>query len=421
MKKILIALVCVALGAGAFWGWQRFQQQEAVRIMASEAVTIGSVRKVLEQTGIIKAQVGAIVKIGARASGAIEQMLVKVGDQVEKGQLVARIDSRELAAQEDEARAKERAARAELTRIRTTYPLRIAEAEAQLALSETQADYLAKSYERHLALAGQAAIAQDTLDESRQKAKVEESRVESLAAVLARTRAEFVEEAKKAELAQAQAAASLASIRIRRSYTEIQSPMTGVVSQVTAQEGETVITGLQVANLITVLDPSRLEMWVYVDETDVGQVRPGQKAEFRVEAYPGKIFTGEILTIYPQPEIRDNIVYYQALVRVTPEQAELLRPDMTTQVQIIVAEKEDVLQIPNAALKWVDGRQIIFVQDKDGAVRQLTPRLGLTGLTHSEVLEGVGEGSLVATQVLLPKQQAMTQGAPPAQNTGTKR
>ena len=79
---------------------------------------------------------------------------------------------------------------------------------------------------------------------------------------------------------------------IRISYTPIESPITGVVSEVTAQEGETIVAGLQVANLITVLDPARLEMWVYVDETDVGQVHAGQAAEFRVDAYPGKTFDG---------------------------------------------------------------------------------------------------------------------------------
>jgi HlyD family secretion protein/macrolide-specific efflux system membrane fusion protein len=113
-----------------------------------------------------------------------------------------------------------------------------------------------------------------------------------------------------------------------------------------------------------------------------------------------------VLTIYPQPEIRDNIVYYQALVGISPEQATLLRPEMTTQVQIIVAEKSDVLLIPNNALKWVDSQQMVFVQAPDGTVRRVTPKLGLAGVTHSEVAEGLAEGEKVATQVELPGAKA---------------
>ena len=90
---------------------------------------------------------------------------------------------------------------------------------------------------------------------------------------------------------------------LRLSYKSILSPITGIVSQVTAQEGETVVSGFQVSNLITVLDPSRLEMWIYVDETDVGQVKPGMPVEFRVDAYPDTVFTGEVDTIY-----RNNVV-----------------------------------------------------------------------------------------------------------------
>jgi len=79
-----------------------------------------------------------------------------------------------------------------------------------------------------------------------------------------------------------------------------------------------------------------------------------------------------------------------------------LRPEMTTQVQIIVAVKDNVLDIPNNALKWVDGRQVVFVQDSDGKIRQVTPELGLAGVTHTEVLEGLAAGDKVATQVVLP-------------------
>ena len=356
MKRLILIIIVLLVAGGGFFWWRSTRPAKDVKVLASAEIKRGAVRKVLEETGIVKAQVGASVKIGARATGTIEQMLVKVGDPVHRDQRVAVIDSRELKAQ-------------------------LAQAEAQLAQSAAQADYLSANAARLESLLAAGFVSRDEAQNARQKA-----------------------EAQRLQVATERAA--LDALRVRVSYTEIRSPIDGVVSQVTAQEGETIVAGLQVANLITVLDTSRLEMWVYVDETDVGQVIPGQPVEFKVDAYPGRTFTGTVGTIYPQPEIRDNIVYYQALVGVSREQAELLRPEMTTQVQIVVDSREDVLLIPNNALKWVDDHQVVFARGAGGTVRRVSPKLGLAGITHTEVVEGLQEGEEVATQVELPGARA---------------
>ena len=402
MKKVIAVIVVLAVAVGVGLWWKSSTADKKITVLATETVTRGTVRKVLEQTGIVKSQVGAIIKIGTRATGTIDKMMVKVGDPVTKGQLVARIDSRELEAQATEARAKLASAQAELNRVEQVYPLRIKEARHDLALTRARADYLHNNYLRQQKLAERNVISKDTIEDVHQKAEVELNQVSVKQSTLERLQREFTDEAAKARAAVKQAEASLAALDVRQSYTRIYSPISGVVSQVTAQEGETIVAGLQVANLITVLDPARLEMWTYVDETDIGQVHPGQTVEFRVDAYPGRVFKGTVDTIYPEPEIRDNIVYYRALVKINSEQASYLRPEMTTQVQIIVAVKEDVLEIPNNALKWVDGRQVVFVQDPDGKVRQVTPELGLAGVTHTEVIEGLTAGDKVATQLVLP-------------------
>jgi HlyD family secretion protein/macrolide-specific efflux system membrane fusion protein len=402
MKRVIAVIVFLAVAVGVGLWWKSSTADKKITVLATETVTRGTVRKVLEQTGIVKSQVGAIIKIGARATGTIDKMMVKVGDPVKKDQLVAQIDSRELEAQATEARAKLAAAQAELNRVEQVYPLRIKEARHDLALTRARADYLHNNYLRQQKLADRNVISKDTIEDVYQQAEVETNQVSVKQSTLERLQREFTDEAAKARAAVKQAEASLAALDVRKSYTRIYSPISGVVSQVTAQEGETIVAGLQVANLITVLDPARLEMWTYVDETDIGQVHPGQPVEFRVDAYPGRVFKGTVDTIYPEPEIRDNIVYYRALVKINSEQATYLRPEMTTQVQIIVAVKDDVLDIPNNALKWVDGRQVVFVQDSDGKVRQVTPELGLAGVTHTEVLEGLTAGDKVATQLVLP-------------------
>ena len=345
-KFLILFLLVLALGA-LFW-WYAGRAATTVVIEQTALVEKGSVRKVLSATGIVKSQVGAVVKTGTRATGVLEKMLVRVGDKVAVGQLIAKIDSREQ--------------EAELTR-----------AEAQLRSAKAELSFATLLEKRMGGLSSQDLTSRESYDDARRRADA-------------------------ARAAVAEAEAGLAGARIRLSYTSIYSPLTGVVSEVTAQEGETVVAGLQVANLITVLDPSKLEMWIYVDETDIGQVTPGLPVEFSVDAYPDDTFPGSVDQIYPQPEIRDNIVYYRALVKLPETSAAKLRPEMTTQCRVIVDSKDNVLIIPNNAIKWVDDEQVVYVQTPGG--HELAhPKLGLVGPDVSEVLSGLKQGDKVATRL----------------------
>ncbi len=354
MKKLLFLLVAACITGGGIWFFTAGQKAGKIKVIKTATVERGSVSRVLEATGIIKAQVGAQVKIGAQATGVLESVPVKVGDHVKKGDLVAQIDARELKA-------------------------RIAEARANLELAQAKLAYMEKNLPRQRTLVQKRLAAQDSLDEALQDAEVARHTVAS-------------------------SRAQLRTLEVQLSYTRIYSPIDGVVSQVAAQEGETIVSGLSVSNLITVLDPGMLEMWIYVDETDVGRVREGLPVRYTVDTYRDRVFEGAVSRIYPEPEVRDNIVYYQTLVPVTREQAEALRPEMTTQCKIIVETRDDVLTVPNTALKWVRDRQVCFVvgDDTGAEPREVTPRLGLVGLETSEVLEGLSEGDAVATQLVLP-------------------
>ncbi|MBG0791775.1 MAG: efflux RND transporter periplasmic adaptor subunit [Desulfovibrionaceae bacterium] len=354
MKKLVFILIAaLATGAGV-WYFTAGQKAGKVKVLNTAKVERGSVSRVLEATGIVQAQVGALVKIGAQATGVLESVPVKVGDRVNKGDLVAKIDARELEA-------------------------RIVEARANLQLAQAKLAYMEKNLPRQRALVEKRLAAQDTLDAAIQDADVARHTVDSNRA-------------------------KLRTLEVQLSYTRIYSPIDGVVSQVAAQEGETIVSGLSVSNLITVLDPSKLEMWIYVDETDVGRVREGLAVRYTVDSYRDKVFEGAVKRIYPEPEIRDNIVYYQTLVPVTAEQAKFLRPEMTTQCKIIVETRDNVLTVPNTALKWVRDRQVCFVVSPDPRIepREVTPKLGLVGLETSEVVEGLSEGDVVATQLVLP-------------------
>jgi HlyD family secretion protein/macrolide-specific efflux system membrane fusion protein len=414
-------LLALLAGGGFYAYTQLTKKPDPPKVLATAEVKIGDVRKVLEATGIIKAQVGAIVKIGARATGTIKEMNVKVGDEVKTGQLIAVIDDRELRAQLDEAEAKLSRVSAELAQVEAVYPRRIAEAEAEMRLSQAKSEYAASNLKRQDELFRKELISRDVLEAARRDSLVGQNEVLARQASLVRLQTEFEKERFKAQKAREEALAVIDSVKTKISYTRIVSPIDGVVAFVTSQAGETVVAGLQVANLITVLDPTRLEMWIYVDETDVGQVTPGLPVEFRVDAQPGSVFKGRVDQIYPQPEIRDNIVYYQALVRLDPKESARLRPEMTTQCQIVIQDKKNVLIIPNASLKWIGDKQVVFVALPEGIVRETHPRLGLEGLNETEVLEGLSAGDLVATQIVLPGLAAPVLNAPKPNRPGAAR
>lgn len=353
MKKLIFIVLVICLAGGGVWYFTKGTSSGKIKVLKTATIERGEVSKILEATGIVKAQVGAQVKIGAQATGVLDSVPVKVGDHVKKGDLIAEIDSRELRA-------------------------RIAEATANLRQQEAKLQYMEKNLPRKRSLVKQKLEPQDSLDVAYQDAEMARHSVAS-------------------------ARAKLATLNVQLSYTKIYSPIDGVVSQVAAQEGETIVSGLSVSNLITVLDPSRLEMWIYIDETDVGRVVTGLPVRYTVDAYRDRTFEGVVNRIYPEPEIRDNIVYYRALVHVTEEQAEFLRPEMTTQCKIIVETKKDVLAIPNRAIKWVSDRQVVFlVDDPKLEPREVTPEFGLVGLTDSEIISGLKQGDVVATQLVLP-------------------
>ncbi|OGP85597.1 MAG: hypothetical protein A2V87_07195, partial [Deltaproteobacteria bacterium RBG_16_58_17] len=347
------------------------------------------IRSVLVETGIIKSQVGAVVKIGARATGRVDKMHVKVGDRVQAGQLIARIDDRETVKNIDQQKAALQVAENTLAQIKLTYPEKIREAEANFT-------YARLAFAREKALIQKEYTTKDALEKA-------ESQFQAAEAILKRLKDEFATQEKITAATIRETRAQLEQQEIRLTYTRIYSPIPGIISDVTAQEGETIVAGLQVANLVTVLDPTRLEMWIYIDETDIGRAKTDQKVEYTVDTYPERTFSGTIEKINPQPVVKENIVYYLSTVKVSPEDARFLRPEMTTHVKIVTTEKTGVLTVPNAAIKFEKGRQIAYrVVKGPEKVEKAELKLGIRGEDRTEILSGVPEGTELATKLVLP-------------------
>jgi len=388
MKKIGIIFIAVILVGSGFFLYQKFLSKPEIAVLETAKAEKGSIRGVIVETGIIKSQVGAVVKIGARATGEIMKMNVKIGDRVKKGQIIALIDEREIQKAIEQQTAALSAARNTLSQVELTYPERINEARANY-------EYAKIDYEREQELLKRDYTTKDTVDKAR-------NQFEATQANLKRLEEEYKTQMKITKSNMEDITAQLKQQEIRLTYTKIYAPIDGIVSDVTAQEGETVVTGLQVANLVTVLDPTLLEMWIYVDETDIGRVKMKQQVEYYVDTFPDKLFHGDIEKIYPEPVVKDNIVYYLAIVKVSKDDALFLKPEMTTHVKVIFAEKNDLLTVPNAAVKFEKGKQIVYKVIGPHEVRKIEVKTGIRGEERTEIISGLREGDIVATKLILP-------------------
>lgn len=242
----------------------------------------------VKATGIVKPRVGAEVRVGSRVSGVVRRLHVQVGDRVKKGDLLAELDDRDFVAQRDQASAQLERDLAEC---------RFAEAELR----------------RKRELRDAAVIAPSEWDVAERAVAVAEQQV-------------------------AFARSSLVLAQTQWDYTRITAPIDGVVASVATQEGETVAASFAAPTFLTLVDLDRLEVWAYVDETDIGRVSPGQKATFTVDTYRDEPFGGYVTTIYPKAEIRDNVVNYVAVVAFDPPAGRVLRPEMTTTVRIALPD-----------------------------------------------------------------------------------
>ena len=388
MKKAILAALVVAVVAVGIFGYRRLFPKSGYEILETARVEKGSIRGVLVETGIIKPQVGAVVKIGSRITGAIVQMNVKIGDKVKKGDLIALVDDRELRKSIQRQTATVDSAKNTLLQVELTFPERIKEAQANLS-------YAKVNFEREQALQKNEFTTDDAVDRAKSQFKANQAN-------LKRLQDEYKTQLDISKARLEEADAQLKQLEVNLSYTRIFSPIDGVVSDVTIQEGETIVTGLQVANLVTVLDPSLLDMWIYVDETNIGKANVGQRVEYTVDAFPNKTFAGTIQKIYPQPVTKDNIVYYLAIVEVAREDTAFLKPEMTSQVRIIFEEKGDILTAPNAAVKFDEGKQVAYKVLGPQKVERVELKTGIRGEERTEILSGVKEGDEIATKIILP-------------------
>jgi HlyD family secretion protein/macrolide-specific efflux system membrane fusion protein len=328
-------------------------------------------------TGAVKPKVGAQVKVGSRISGKLVKLMVQAGNYVKAGQLIAVVEHEDLQARVDrlEATLKGLKIRKEEDLAETIHAMK--ELEAKLALARLELKRYSTLYEKDY-------VPKDAVDQAKRDVKV-------LVAQLEATKRRYKSISARYDQDIAQTEAELEEAKVRLSYAFIHAPISGTVSSVSTQQGETVVAGLNAPTFITIIDLAHLQVDAYVDETDIGRVKARQVVEFTVDAFPDKVFRGEVLTIYPGAVVRDNVVYYDVAIDIKDPYVGLLRPEMTANVTIIASERKDVLTVPDRALRMDDkGKSYVMVKEDKGWMKRYV-EVGWTSGGYTQIIEGLAE------------------------------
>lgn len=303
-------LVLAGTGYG-FWLWGSSPKESP---FVAVPVQRGNVTQVVSSTGTLQAVV--TVQVGSQVSGTIEKLFADFNTKVKSGQVVAQLNQDKFKAAVDQARANLLAAQSNL-------------AKTRVSVADT-----ARTLERSRELRKRDIMAQSEFD----------------AAQTAYDAAVAQLEVNKAQAAQAQAALNQATVDLNN--TVIRSPVDGIVISRNVDVGQTVAASLQAPTLFTIAnDLAKMEVHTNVDEADVGNVTEGQEVSFTVDAFPARRFRGRVHQVRHAPTIVQNVVTYDAVVRIDNKEL-LLKPGMTANVQFLVNRKEGVLTIPNMALRF---------------------------------------------------------------------
>ncbi len=312
-KVRVFVLVAASMAGLVAWRWRGGGELPSAGLETAQ-VDRGRIVSKVTATGTLSALV--TVQVGSQVSGRIAALHADYNSTVRKGQLIARIDPELFQAALEQARANHLAAQGNLAKARA----QALDAQRQRARSRSLLD-------------GKL-VAQADHDTAQASADAAEAQVQA------------------AEGAVGQARAALHQAEVNLGYTRILSPTNGVVISRSVDVGQTVAAALQAPTLFTIAeDLAKMQVDTSVGEGDVGRLQAGMPATFKVDAYPGEVFQGTVRQIRNSPQTVQSVVTYDAVVDVS--NAELkLKPGMTASVTFVWARKDDVLRLPNAALRF---------------------------------------------------------------------
>ena len=334
------------------------------------------------------------VEIKSKASGIVKKLYVDYGDRVKQGQLLAQLDKAEIQAQVDQSRAALEAAEANLKSAQADYQRAKVDAEGP------DVPLLKRAYDRTLSEAKYGVVSASQLDDADKnyqlalnKQNVAKAQVTVLNAKIAQAQAQVVEDQ-----------ANLKQLEEQLSYTDIVSPIDGIVLSRDVEIGDAVssilVLGSSATLVMTLGDTSEVYVKGKVDESDIGKVYLGQRARIKVESFKDKTFEGKVTKISPMGVEKDNVTTFEVRVSIQNPGGEL-KAEMTANAEIILDEHKNVLQIPEGAIIYDQNKKAyVDIPDpkgKDG-MDKVAINIGISNGAKTEVLSGLKEGQEVVLQ-----------------------
>jgi HlyD family secretion protein len=334
------------------------------------------------------------VEVKSKASGIVKKLLVDYGDNVKKGQLLAQLDKVEIEAQVAQSRASLDAAEANLSSSAADFERAKVDAEGP------DVPLLKRAYDRAEGMAKDGVVSASALDDAEKnyemslnKQNVSKAQVTVLKAKIAQSRAVVAEDQ-----------ANLKQLEEQLSYTDIVSPIDGIVLSRDVEMGDAVssilVLGSSATLVMTLGDTSEVYVKGKVDESHIGKVYLGQPARIKVESFKDKTFTGKVTKIAPMGVEKDNVTTFEVRVSINNPGGEL-KANMTANAEIMLDEHKGVLTVPEDAVIY-DNKQNAFVDvpdshQKDG-FRKIPVAVGLSNGSVTEITSGVNEGQQVVLQ-----------------------
>ena len=395
-RRTIIAALAVAtttLTAGAYYG----RNDDTAPSIVTGRITRGSIVDTVAATGTLEAV--TTVQVGSQLSGAVQELNVDFNAIVRKGQVVARLEP-------------------------SLYQTQVEQARANLLRTEADAERL------------NVAVLDATTKLERARQLSERKLIPTVdleTADVARRSAEAQLRSGQAQITQARASLTQAEVNLEK--TVITAPIDGIVIARNVDVGQTVAASLQAPTLYVIAaDLTRMRVSASIDESEIGRVRPGQTATFRVDAFPNDEFTGTVSQVRLNPVVAQNVVTYVGMIDVSNPDLKL-KPGMTATVAIEVDRRDDVLRAPAAALRFRPTAEVLAAlgqvspagnerRDTTGATRRLwveaqgtlaphdvTP--GLTDGAFTEIVDStLSEGTAVVTSVALTAGQGSATTSP---------
>jgi len=297
-KKWMIPTTVLIIGLVCLFIFSR-KKNKAESQFTYAKITRGNVENTVSATGTIKAR--GTVEVGTQVSGIIDHLFVDFNDDVKKNQVLAILDTTKLA-------------------------VTVRQAESDLQRVQAQYDQSVYEYDRNSDLYTQKLISEQDFIQSKTDKKTTEASLKTARIALDKA----VKELK---------------------YAYVKSPIDGKVIYRNVEEGQTVAASFTTPTMFTIAeDLTKMEIRALVDESDIGSIKVGMNARFTVQSYPDETFTGVVRQIWLQPETVSNVVNYTVVLDATNEKHFLL-PGMTATIDFLIEHKENVLLIPNLALK----------------------------------------------------------------------